>query len=352
MGGRDAAVRAGSSASRPRQIAGHPRLALAAATSAAAAGDRDRLEHSAAAAARGARRRGGAGAARPGGGGRRLLGVLAARDGLDRMRADAAAAAARLPGETAWLGICRLLEGTALHLTGDREAAREPLEEGARRGAVAAPLVQVLCLAQLGGPRARGGRRRDRRVCISRARRQVERTGLGDCPLAALVFAASALGRAQRGRVDEAQRDMREGTRLLATLAGFTPWYEVEARLLLARAALRLSDVVGARTLLAEASRLARRVPDAVVLIQWLEDGWGQADSFSSAASSARVADDRRAAGAPPPADAPVVPRDRGAAARVANTIKTQAHAVYRKLDASSRTDAVSSARRLGLLDA
>jgi LuxR family maltose regulon positive regulatory protein len=35
-----------------------------------------------------------------------------------------------------------------------------------------------------------------------------------------------------------------------------------------------------------------------------------------------------------------------------ANTIKTQAHAVYRKLDASSRSGAVARGRELGLLDA
>jgi LuxR family maltose regulon positive regulatory protein len=34
-----------------------------------------------------------------------------------------------------------------------------------------------------------------------------------------------------------------------------------------------------------------------------------------------------------------------------ANTVKTQAHAVYRKLDAGSRSHAVSRAAELGLLD-
>jgi LuxR family maltose regulon positive regulatory protein len=33
------------------------------------------------------------------------------------------------------------------------------------------------------------------------------------------------------------------------------------------------------------------------------------------------------------------------------NTIKTHAHAVYRKLDASSRSEAVVAARRVGLVD-
>ena len=35
-----------------------------------------------------------------------------------------------------------------------------------------------------------------------------------------------------------------------------------------------------------------------------------------------------------------------------ANTVKTQANAVYRKLDVSCRSEAVSRARQLGLLDA
>ena len=34
-----------------------------------------------------------------------------------------------------------------------------------------------------------------------------------------------------------------------------------------------------------------------------------------------------------------------------ANTIKTHAHAVYRKLDACSRSEAVVTRRRIGLLD-
>jgi ATP/maltotriose-dependent transcriptional regulator MalT len=34
-----------------------------------------------------------------------------------------------------------------------------------------------------------------------------------------------------------------------------------------------------------------------------------------------------------------------------ANTVKTHAHSVYRKLDASSRSEAVVQARGIGLLD-
>jgi LuxR family maltose regulon positive regulatory protein len=269
------------------------------------------------------------------------------------MREDAADAGERMPDGTPWPALCSLLQGAALHLTGDLSQGRTHLEEGARRGAVAAPSIQVLCLAQLGILALDEQDGDTGELCITRARRQVDRVGLADYPVVALVYAASAVWRAHRGRVDEAQRDARHGLRLLAEMADFAPWYEAEARLMLARAALRLSDVVGARTLLAEASRLTRRVPDAVVLEQWLEESWAQADSFSAAAilgpSSLTTAELRVLRLLPTHLSF----REIAARLQVSpNTIKTQAHAVYRKLDASSRTEAVSNARQVGLVDA
>jgi LuxR family maltose regulon positive regulatory protein len=190
-------------------------------------------------------------------------------------------------------------------------------------------------------------------LCAARARRQVERLGLGAYPTSALVFAAAALDRARRGRVDEAQQDMRDGLRLLAALGDFTPWYEAEARVMLARAALRLGDVVRARTLLAEASRIARRAPDAAVLEDWLRESRETADAFSAGRlrgpSSLTTAELRVLRMLPTHLSFREIA---GKLHVSANTIKTQAHAVYRKLDASSRTEAVQNARFVGLLDA
>ena len=345
--GRHAMIRRWLDRFTPEQIARQPPLALAAAPSELATGDSDLVEHWCAAAERGAE---------PPPAGDAVVAImraLIARDGLGRMHDDAAAASALVPDDAPWLALCGLLQGAALHLTGERDRARGHLEDGVRHGAVAAPSVQVLCLAQLGVLASEEDDWTTAELCISRARMQVERVGLADYPLAALVYAASALDRAHRGRVDDAQRDMREGARLLAMLADFTPWYEAETRLLLAHAALRLSDVVGARTLLSEASRLAARAPDAVVLKEWLDESWARADSFSSAAilgpTSLTTAELRVLRLLPTHLSF------REIAGRLqvsANTIKTQAHAVYRKLDASSRTEAVSSARLLGLLDA
>jgi LuxR family maltose regulon positive regulatory protein len=336
----------------PDRIAGEPALALTQAVSALADGDLDLVEHCCAAAERSLAHNGAAGAPDDAPTAIAALRALAARDGLVAARADATAVVAGARGRNAWGALAALMAGVAAHLTGDDDGARAMLEDGARGAAVAAPAVQALCLAQLGVLALDDGDPGTADVCVSRARAQVERVGLGDEPICALVFAASALDRAHRGRVDDARRDVREGTRLLGMLAGFAPWYEAEARLLLARAALRLGDVVAARSLLADAASLVPRVADATVLRAWLEDSSNRAESFSATTipgPSALTTAELRVL-----CLLPTHLSFREIAGRLhvsANTIKTQAHAVYRKLDASSRTEAVSQARQVGLLD-
>ena len=123
-------------------------------------------------------------------------------------------------------------------------------------------------------------------------------------------------------------------------------------RIALARAALRLGDVTGARTLLAEASRAVSRAGDLPVLKAWVDDLWSQLEAFSATAlvgpSSLTTAELRVLALLPTHLSF----REMGRRLHVsANTIKTHAHAVYRKLDVCSRSEAVLRARETGLLD-
>ena len=55
------------------------------------------------------------------------------------------------------------------------------------------------------------------------------------------------------------------------------PWYEIETRIVLARAALCLGDLAAARTLADEASGRLREAPDAATLRAWLERDAGRA---------------------------------------------------------------------------
>jgi LuxR family maltose regulon positive regulatory protein len=120
----------------------------------------------------------------------------------------------------------------------------------------------------------------------------------------------------------------------------------------LARAGLRLSDRVSARGLLAEASRILRQTPDAVVLGEWIEQVRAQADAAAGSTVtsgwSLTTAELRVLQFLPGHLSFPQI------AERLyvsANTVKTHVRAVYRKLDASSRGQAVERARDSGLLD-
>jgi LuxR family maltose regulon positive regulatory protein len=141
---------------------------------------------------------------------------------------------------------------------------------------------------------------------------------------------------------------MVEAQRLLDTLTDFIPWYEVETRLALASAASRLSDAPRARELLAGAERIARRMPEAVVLRVWIDRALARAKDAAGGPALLTTAELRILVFLPTHLSF------REIAGRLfvsANTVKTQAHAVYRKLDAASRSEAVTRATEFGLLE-
>jgi LuxR family maltose regulon positive regulatory protein len=348
LGGRNAKVQHWLERFSGEQIGAHPALALTAAASHLATGDRDLVEHWADAADRGL----GDPAAPSLRAGVAVMRAAVARDGVDRMARDAARAYELSDGDSPWLSLCCLLRGVAAHLRGRPGEAQTQLEEGARRGAIAAPSIQVLCLAQLALLAVEDGDSEQGPLLAARARAQVERLGLGRYPICALVYAVSALVRAQRDRVEDAQADRRRAMELLTRLVDYVPWYDVETRLVLARAALRLGDVTGTRTLLGEASHMLLRAEDAVPLHAWRDEVLSQVETFAVTTivgpSSLTTAELRVLSLLP----THLAFREIGRRLHVsANTIKTHAHAVYRKLDVCSRSDAVLRAREMGLLD-
>ena len=268
------------------------------------------------------------------------------------MRREAARASALEEEDSPWRAVFSLLQGVAEHLTGDPGQAREHLQDGVLRSSLAAPPVETLCLSQLAMIAVEEGDWDQGADLIARAVGLLERLELDSYPTSALTFAISADVRAQVGHVDEGKRHARRAAYLLAQLGDFIPWYEAETRIALARAALRLADIRAARALLAEASQLARRVPDAVVFGGWLDDTWGLLDSAATSAlagpATLTIAELRILRFLPTHLSF----REIGGRLHVStNTVKTQAHAVYRKLEVSSRSGAVARATEIGLLD-
>jgi LuxR family maltose regulon positive regulatory protein len=265
---------------------------------------------------------------------------------------QAAADACRIePEDSPWRPIWLFLEGTALHLGGHRASAAPLLEAGADIAAATAPSVTGLCLAQAAMIAIEESDWDTATDLTDRAVRAIEERGLIDYPICALAFAAAAATRAHQGRADEAKRDLRRGVDLLAALGDFLPWYGAEARILLAHASLWLADLVGARTLLAEASRLARRTAGAVIFARWFDDAWSYMDTLAETSlggpSSLTIAELRILRFLPSHRSFREIAEQLGVSA---NTVKTQAHAVYRKLGAASRSEAVTRAAEAGLL--
>jgi LuxR family maltose regulon positive regulatory protein len=271
---------------------------------------------------------------------------------MDAMRDDALRAHDLEPEGSPWCAVCRLFEGVARHLGGDSIEARRVLEEAARQAAAASPVVQTLGLAQLAlvAIDEEDWDTGEARAALAVA--QVERVGITDYPTQAIVFAVSSLVRARRGRIEEATRDLRQSRALLAALSDFFPWYEAETRIVLARAALRLSDVALARTLLTEAARVLRHVPEVPVLDRWLKETREQAAAGAAHAAARQLS--LTTAELRVLQFLPSHLSIREIAERLfvsPNTVKTHARAVYRKLDASSRAEAVVRANETGLLD-
>ncbi len=333
------------------ELAGYAPLALAAAHSFLVAGNAAEARHLAVAAAAAVDRGPGAGATGPLAAARAGIEAIVGRNGVSGMAKAAGRACALEPDDSPWRPIYLLLHGTALHLTGDRAGADRLLDEGADLSAAAAPSVMSLCLAQA-AMIAIEQQDWDRAAELTdRAGRVIEERGLAGYPICALAFAASAATRAHHGRADEAKRDLRTGIELLTLLGDFVPWYGAEARILLAHASLWLADVVGARTLLAEASRLARRTSGTAIFERWFDDAWSYMDALAETSlagpSSLTIAELRILRFLPSHRSFREIAAQLGVSA---NTVKTQAHAVYRKLGAASRSEAVTRALDAGLL--
>ncbi len=349
--GRDQMVRQWLGGFEADEVAGYAPLALAAAHGALVSGHVDEAEHWAAAASAARERARSARGAKSLSAGFVGIDAMIARKGAKVMAKAAGLGYEKEDVDSPWRSVFLFLRGTALHLVGDCGGARHALEDAIELSAVAAPSVMSLSLAQRAMLAIEQEDWEEAAELTDRAQRVIDEAELTAYPMSALVFAASAASRAHGGRADEAKRDIRAGIDLLARLGDFVPWYGAEARILLAHASLWLADVVGARALLAEASRMARRTPDAIIFDHWFQEAWGHMDTLAETSlagpSSLTIAELRVLRFLPSHRSFREIARQLGVSA---NTVKTQAHAVYRKLGVASRSEAVERAAGAGLL--
>jgi LuxR family transcriptional regulator, maltose regulon positive regulatory protein len=282
-----------------------------------------------------------------------LLRALLCHRGIAEMRADAELALEELSPSSFWRPAALLFVAVGALLEGELERAEklfaETGEEAIGTGGIYAGVVahSELALLALARDDLAGAE-----VQLAQAKEFLENQPIEEYLPAAIQVAAAARVALAKGQAATA-RELLVGTmRLRPHLSRAIPWFGVQTRLELARAHLALADTDGARTLLREVEDVIQRRPELGTLPQ-------QAQELRAQLASAASLDDGWASTLTA-AELRLLPlltthlSFREIAERLyvsRNTVKSQAISVYRKLGASSRSEAIERAVQLGLVD-
>ena len=274
--------------------------------------------------------------------------------GLQLMRADAEAALRLEPPGSPWHTMAALLLGTAGMLLGDRETAVRQLERAARLGRDTAGPGTSFALAQRALLAVDEGDWATATACAYDARTRVDSAGLQTTLTSLPTYVACARIRLHQGETQLAGIDTAIALRLYRrpSPAAF-PWLAAQMAIQLGGLLLALGDRTGAETKAQEAGRYLPILGTAPVLLDQrlqLVTALDRTPTRAVSEGAALTAAELRIL--------PLLPTHlslaeiAGQLVLSRNTIKTQVAAIYRKLEASNRTEAVRRANELGLLDA
>ncbi len=266
------------------------------------------------------------------------------RRGVARMLEDARVATSAEGPDSPWLGTALGLEAMALLMLGRTDEA-----ESWFRGAAAAG--NMVSIAMLGRIATMRGDWPTAEAHAAQAMTRLQVTHFGELAQAAIVFAVNARVEANRGDAERAREHLVRAQRVRPLLSYAAPWLAVYALVDLARAYLGIADPAGAQLALREAEHVVRRRPDLGTLTSEL---------LAVRRQLATAVDSLAGASALTSAELRLLPflatylsfqeiADRFNVSR--STVKTQAMAVYGKLQATSRSEAVERAVELGLLE-
>jgi LuxR family maltose regulon positive regulatory protein len=238
------------------------------------------------------------------------------------------------------------LEGCGMAMLGDLDAAVPLLDESIDIGylypaAAVSGFTQKAAIAMLTGDWS------DARRFVERGREIYQRFRLENVPTQAPFSAVAAAVAANDGDTEAAAAYAAKGRVLVARLVDMAPWQGIETRLILGQVEHRLGRQAAAAQLAKEAASELERLPDAVSLIRNLlafENVLGSVETPSEALTTAEI---RLLSFLPTHLTFGQIAEELFVSV---NTVKSQAKAVYRKLDVMSRGEAVDRATTLGLL--
>ena len=184
-----------------------------------------------------------------------------------------------------------------------------------------------------------------------RLRHAIGQTGqLDDYIMSPLVHTVAARAALNRGDLAGARDRLARAARLRPLLTHAIPWASVQTLLEMGRAYLLLDDTAGARAVLSQARSILRLRPDLGVLPAEVEELWAKLDTARQAGKGASSLSTAELRLLPLLATHLSFPEIGQRLYVSRNTVKTQAVSIYRKLGASSRSEAVQRLREIGLL--
>ena len=278
-----------------------------------------------------------------------VLRAIMCRQGVEQMRADAGEAAQRFAATGIIAPVAALCQGIAQVLSGDPEGGETFFEEALGSGEdVGAPDVLAIIFCQRALLAMARGEWDQAGALAARARAVLRSAGIED----ALACAVEARVAVHRGDVAAARHELISAQRVRSLLTYTQPHLAVQARIALIRVHLALADIAGARTLMRETDEILKRRPDLGTLV-------GEAQGLRSqlakerapgvpGASSLTAAELRVLPLLATHLSFPEIAADMFLSP---HTVKSQAISIYRKLGATSRHQAVTRSRELGLLE-
>jgi LuxR family maltose regulon positive regulatory protein len=238
------------------------------------------------------------------------------------------------------------LEACGLALSGDFDAAIPLFDEAIEIGFVY-PAAAVSGLTQKAAIAILDNDWIAARRLVLRARELYEHFRLENVPTQAPFLAVTAMVAAHDDDLDAAASYAAKGRILVARLVDMAPWMGAETRLLLGQVEHRLGRSSTAAQLAKEARAALERLPDAVSLEASLRTFESALGSSATPAEALTTAEIRLLSFLPTHLTFGQIADE---LCLSVNTVKSQAKAIYRKLDAMSRHDAVDRATLLGLL--
>jgi LuxR family transcriptional regulator, maltose regulon positive regulatory protein len=282
-----------------------------------------------------------------------LVRALLCRDGVERMRADAELAAKTMAAGSFWRTAATLYVGIAHLMAGDPDRADALFQDAAAGADAGGPTVgPCVALAERSLLAIARGAWEAAERHLAEAWSLARDAHLEDYPPVTILHAVAAriaLHQADRLR---AVAELTSAQRLRPALTYAVPHLAVQVRIELARCHLALSDFAAARILLQEVAEILTRRPGLGVFAEQAEDLWAELSrvrgSFTPGASALTTAELRLLPLLPTHLSFPQIAEEMFLSP---NTVKSEAMSIYRKLGASSRGQAVTRSRELGLLE-